>query len=148
MHLSPTGEGGAEAPRLRLRRTGPEGAPAVLLGFPGGSTGKNVLTGAAHGPAPKKDVNWFLDQVEPIYPGTKAAYTGTAYEDHWSADRWHNGAYSYWRVGQYTTIAGYEGVQEGNVHFAGEHTNWEEQGFLNGALTSGERVAKEVAQQI
>ena len=42
----------------------------------------------------------------------------------------------------------YEGVQEGNIHFAGEHTDPEEQGFLNGAVTSGERAASEVLHQI
>jgi monoamine oxidase len=122
--------------------------PAILLGFPGGSTGKNVLTGAAHGKAPAKDVSWFLNQVEPIFPGTTAAYSGLAYEDHWSVDQWHLGAYSYWGLGQYTGFSGYEGVQEGNIHFAGEHTDPEEQGFLNGAVGSGERAASEVMHQV
>jgi monoamine oxidase len=122
--------------------------PAILVGYPGGSTGENVLTGAAHGPAPTRDVSWFLNQIEPIFPGTRAAYSGLAYEDHWSVDPWHRGAYSYWRLGQYTGFSGYEGVQEGNIHFAGEHTDPEEQGFLNGAVASGERAASEVMHQI
>lgn len=122
--------------------------PAILLAFPGGSTGENVLTGAAHDKAPRRDVNWFLNQIEPIFPGTSAAYSGLAYEDHWSVDPWHRGAYSYWRLGEYTAFSGYEGVQEGNIHFAGEHTDPEEQGFLNGAVTSGERAASEVLHQI
>ena len=126
---------------------GPHGAPAILLGFPGGSTGEKVLTGGAHGPAPARDVAWFLKQVEPIFPGTTAAYSGVAYEDHWSADPWHLGAYSYWKVGQSTSFAGYEGMQEGGVHFAGEHTEWDDQGFLDGAVTSGERVAREIRRQ-
>jgi monoamine oxidase len=122
--------------------------PAILLAFPGGSTGQNVLTGAGHGKAPNKDVNWFLNQIEPVFPGTTAAYSGLAYEDHWSVDPWHKGAYSYWRLGQYTGFSGYEGVQEGNVHFAGEHTDPEEQGFLNGAVSSGERAASEMMHQV
>jgi monoamine oxidase len=121
--------------------------PAILLAFPGGSTGQSVLTGAAHGKAPRRDVDWFLNQIEPIFPGTSAAYSGLAYEDHWSVDQWHRGAYSYWRLGQYTSFSGYEGVQERNIHFAGEHTDPEEQGFLNGAVASGERAAAEVLHQ-
>jgi monoamine oxidase len=39
-------------------------------------------------------------------------------------------------------------VQEGNVHFAGEHTDPEEQGFRNGAVSPGERAASEVLHQI
>jgi monoamine oxidase len=128
---------------------GPDGAPAILLGYPGGSTGQNVLTGVAHGPAPERDVRWFLDQIEPIFPGTtRAASSGLAWEDHWSRDPWHLGAYSFWRVGQYTAFAGYEGVQEGNIHFAGEHTEPEDQGFMDGAVVSGERVASEIARQV
>jgi monoamine oxidase len=122
--------------------------PAILLAFPGGSTAKNVLTGAAHGKAPAKDVSWFLKQIEPVFPGTTAAYSGLAWEDHWSVDPWHKGAYSYWRLGQYTGFSGYEGVQEGNIHFAGEHTDPEEQGFLDGAVNTGERAATEVLHQI
>jgi monoamine oxidase len=127
---------------------GPEGAPAILLVYPGGDVARTRLTGAAHGPAPKKDVNWLLGQVDNLFPGTGSAYTGRAYEDHWSMDPWHRGAYSYWRVGQYTTISGYESLQEANVHFAGEHTDPEDQGFLNGAVVSGERAAGEIARQV
>jgi monoamine oxidase len=123
---------------------GPHAAPAVLLGYPGGSTGRDVLTGAAHGPAPSRDVGWLLDQIEPIFPGTRAAYSGIAYEDHWSLDPWHRGSYSYWRVGQYTTIAGSEGLREGRIHFAGEHTDPGQQGFMEGAVRSGERTAREI----
>ncbi len=127
---------------------GAGGGPAVLLCFPGGDKGQFTLTGAAHGKAPMADVNWFLNQVERVFPGTKAAYTGTAYEDHWSLDAWHKGAYSYWKVGQYTAFSGYEQVQERNIHFAGEHTAPEDQGFLNGGVDSGERAATEVQHQV
>ncbi|MEY9874543.1 monoamine oxidase [Streptacidiphilus sp. MAP12-33] len=128
--------------------SGTDGAPAVLLGFPGGSTAQHMLTGAAHGPAPTADVNWFLRQIEPIYPGTTAAWTGKAYEDHWSVDPWHFGAYSYNKPGYYTSMFGYEHVQEGNVHFAGEHTSIQNQAFLEGGVTSGEEAATEILGQI
>lgn len=127
---------------------GMHGAPALLLGYPGGSIGRDTLTGAAHGRAPRRDVDWFLDQIEPIYPGTKAAYTGTAYEDHWSRDPWHRGAYSYYRVGQSTGFGGYEKRQQGKVHFAGEQTDPNQQGFLNGAVRSGQRAAIEILKQV
>ncbi|SEM16331.1 flavin monoamine oxidase family protein [Streptacidiphilus jiangxiensis] len=128
--------------------TGPNGAPSVLLAFPGGSTAQHTLTGAPHGPAPAADVNWFLNQIEPIYPGTTAAYTGKAYEDHWSVDPWHYGAYSYNKPGYYTSMFGYEHVQEGNIHFAGEHTSIQDQAFLEGGITSGEAAATEILAQI
>ncbi|QHA08040.1 NAD(P)-binding protein [Streptomyces broussonetiae] len=126
---------------------GPNGSPALLVDFPGGDTARSTLTGAAHGPAPAADVNWFLSQIEQVFPGTTAAYNGLAYEDHWSLDPWHKGAYHYYGVGQYTTIAGYEAVQEGRVHFAGEHTDVDN-ATLNAAVASGERAAAEIAAQI
>jgi monoamine oxidase len=48
-------------------------------------------------------------------------------------------------VGQYTAFAGVEGEPEGNCHFCGEHTSIDSQGYLNGAVETGERAAAEVA---
>lgn len=123
------------------------GTPSLLVNFPGGNTARDVLTGAAHGPAPAADVDWFLSQIEHVYPGTRAAFTGRAYEDHWSRAPWQRGAYHYYKVGQYTSIAGCEGLQEGRIHFAGEHTDVENS-TLNAAVSSGERVAAEISCQI
>ena len=102
---------------------GPTGSPALLLGFPGAHVGATGLTGAAHGTAPSADVGRFLAQIEPVYPGTTAAYTGRAYEDHWALDPWVYGAYSYCRVGQAASFGHIAGLPEGTIHFAGEHTS-------------------------
>ncbi|WP_441249567.1 flavin monoamine oxidase family protein [Kitasatospora sp. McL0602] len=126
---------------------GAKGAPALLVNFLGGDGARTTLTGAAHGPAPTADVNQFLAQIEQVYPGTTAAWNGKAYEDHWSLDPWHLGAYHYYKVGQYTAFAGYEGVQEGRIHFAGEHTDVDN-ATLNAAVASGVRVAGEITTQI
>jgi monoamine oxidase len=37
-----------------------------------------------------------------------------------------------------------EGERAGHVYFAGEHTSLESQGYLNGAVESGQRAAGEV----
>lgn len=57
-------------------------------------------------------------------------------------------AYSYWGVGQTTRFGGYEGVQEGRIHFAGEHTSPNWQGYLEGSATSGGRAADEILAQV
>ena len=54
------------------------------------------------------------------------------------------GAYSYLKVGQYTAFNGIQGQREGNVHFAGEQTSVNFQGYIEGALRSGYRCAAEV----
>ncbi|HEX4467294.1 MAG TPA: FAD-dependent oxidoreductase, partial [Solirubrobacteraceae bacterium] len=120
---------------------GADASPALLLGFPGGRTGKHGITGEGHAEAPAADVSWFLEQIEQLFPGTSAAYTGRAYEDHWSSDPLVHGAYSFYRVGQaeYGKLAA---RREGRVYFAGEHTSVGNEGFLDGAVESGERVAK------
>jgi monoamine oxidase len=127
---------------------GPNAGPALLLGFPGGRVGESQLTGQAHGAAPSADVDWFLAAIEPVYPGTTDAYTGRAYEDHWALDPWVRGAYSYNRVGQAATYGTIAAAAEGRIHFAGEHTSTEFQGFLEGAVESGERAARELRSQI
>jgi monoamine oxidase len=129
----------------------PQGAsasPAMLLGFPGGDPGRTGLTGQAHGPAPAADVATFLAQIEPVYPGTRAAYTGRAYEDHWALDPWVLGAYSYCRVGQAATFGHIAGLAQRAIHFAGEHTSVSHQGFLEGAVESGERAARQLLKVV
>jgi monoamine oxidase len=125
----------------------PPTTPAILVQYAGGSAGKTGFSGAAHGPAPAADVRNFLAQIEPVYPGTMHAFNGLAYEDHWSEDIWHHGAHSYWRIGQYTTFSGYEHVQEGSVHFAGEHCSQDFQGLMEGAIRTGAAAAKEILFQ-
>jgi len=127
---------------------GPDASPALMLAFPGAERGRSGLTGAAHGVAPAADVDWFLGEIEPVFPGTSAAYTGRAYEDHWVLDPFVLGAYSYPRVGQAVSFCELAAAPEGRVHFAGEHTSREQQGFLDGAVASGQRAAREVMRQV
>ncbi len=127
---------------------GPNGAPALLLAFPGADVGRNTLTGGAHGPTPARDTNWLLDRIEPIFPGTRSAFTGASYEDHWVRDPWVKGAYSFYKVGQYATYGAIAASAAGRVHFAGEHTSNNNQGFLDGAVESGGRAATEIVAQL
>ena len=90
----------------------------------------------------------FLGQLAPVFPGIAAHYNGRATVDYWAGNPFTRGSYSYWKVGQYTTFAGIEGVQEGNAHFCGEHTSIDSQGYLNGAVETGERVADEITADL
>lgn len=124
---------------------GRPGSKGVMCFFPGGDQVLRTWTGAAFGPAPAQQVNAYLNQLEPIFPGARAAYSGKAYRDAWALNPWSHGAYTCQRPGQYTSFFGVEGEPEGNVHFAGEHTSVEFFGYLNGAVESGERVGREIA---
>jgi monoamine oxidase len=87
-------------------------------------------------------------RIDPIFPGTRAAFTGAAYEDHWVRDPWVKGAYSFYKVGQYATYGPIAAAAEGRVHFAGEHTSINNQGCLDGAVATGVREAKEIVAQL
>jgi monoamine oxidase len=81
-----------------------------------------------------------------VLPGITAKSNGRAALDHWTGYPWTKGSYSYWKVGQYTKFAGVERGPEGralNCHFAGEHTSVDFQGYLNGAVETGQRAANE-----
>jgi monoamine oxidase len=121
--------------------TAPKG---VFVFFPGGRQ-VQAWGGSAFGPGSKSQVSSYLAQGDAVFPGMKAAYTGKSYRDAWVLNPWARGAYTCQKPGQYTTIFGAGAVREGNVFFAGEHTSTYYWGYLNGAVESGERAAKEVA---
>jgi monoamine oxidase len=127
---------------------GPDASPALFVGFPGAGRGLYGLTGAAHGPTPHADVTWALTELDNVFPGTKAAYAGRSYEDHWALDPWVKGAYSYYRVGQYATYGKIAKAPERPYLFAGEHTSIENIGFLDGAVETGEAAAKELLKYL
>ena len=63
----------------------------------------------------------------------------------WShGDPHTGGAYSCLKTGQYTAFNGTQGRQHGNLHFAGEHTSLNFQGYAEGALRSGYRCTAEI----
>ena len=119
------------------------GTAGILVGYTGGELADAVGTGTAASQAAK-----FLTQIEPVLPGISAQYNGRATVDCWRQDPFTKGSYSYWRVGQYTKFAGIEGAQEGNAHFCGEHTSIDAQGYLEGAVETGERAAREVTADL
>ena len=59
-------------------------------------------------------------------------------------DRHLLGAWSQYNVGQYTGFSGIEPRPEGNIHFAGEQTSITFQGYIEGAVRSGTRAAREI----
>jgi monoamine oxidase len=124
------------------------GATGILAALPGGSIGEKWgsrygLT-SYFGPAPDVMVQDYLQAFNKLFPGVSDAYNGRSFFV-WSAGDPHIlGAYSYLKVGQYTRFNGIQGQQEGNLHFAGEHTSLNFQGYVEGGLRSGYKCASEV----
>jgi monoamine oxidase len=104
--------------------------------FQGGNQGTNLSTSQA--PV-------MLGQLDAMWPGTAATYNGVSKLIHWPTNPWSQGSYACWRVGQVTTIMGYEGKNVGKLYFAGEHCSLWFQGYMEGAAETGANVAKEIS---
>jgi len=115
------------------------GTPGILVDYTGGNTTRSQAGASAQTLAQR-----FLTQIEPVLPGIGAKWNGKVTLDYWPSNPWTHGAYSYWRVGQYTRFAGSEYERSGNCHFCGEHTSIDSQGYLNGAVETGQRAAADV----
>jgi monoamine oxidase len=84
-----------------------------------------------------------MQQAEPLIPGLKELWNGLMIKNAWQFNPWSYGSYSTYQPGYQTTVLGIERVPEGNCFFAGEHTA-SENGFLNSAVQTGERAARQV----
>ena len=129
-----------------------------------GSTGIGVLfTGGSFGtqfkipqpystvqdsPAALHAVQQFLSQLETVWPGATQQWNGLATVSTPWSDPNQLGSYACWKVGQYTSFSGYEGAQQGNIHFAGEHCSINFQGFMEGGAEEGARAANEILSDI
>lgn len=115
------------------------GTKGILVNYTGGS-----VSDAQSGRMPAALATEFLARIASVFPDLPAAYNGRVSFDDWPRNPWTLGSYSYFKPGQYTAFAGVEGEVSNACHFAGEHTSVDSQGYLNGAVESGERVAREV----
>ena len=88
-----------------------------------------------------------MKQADPLIPGLRRLWNGLMIKNAWQFNPWSYGSYSTYPPGYQTTILGIEREPEGNCFFAGEHTV-NQNGFLNSAVKSGLRAAREVAASL
>jgi monoamine oxidase len=123
------------------------GREGILVVYTGGARGASYPVSRAHGPAPAAVASETVAALDGIYPGLRHDFTGRAHLDAWVHDPWTHGSYAAFLVGQYTRFDGrVRAGREGGVHFAGEHTDTAQQGYIDGAVRSGERAARELAR--
>ncbi len=132
---------------------GQKGSNGLLVDYTSGRRGAAYAPTTAYSTA-DNDANIqhyaqsCLQQLEHVFPGISAHYTGRAALSYPTGDPYHLGSYACWRVGQYTSFGGYEGVQQGPIHFAGEHCSVEFQGFMEGAAREGARACQEIIHNL
>jgi monoamine oxidase len=124
---------------------GQPGRARLITAYSGGRVGADYPPHPPHGPAPRSVVRETLAALDRAVPGIARDFNGRAWLDNWSADPWTRGSYAAFLPGQYTEFYGVIKAPEGGMHFAGEQTSDAYQGFLEGAVASGERCAREVA---
>lgn len=119
---------------------GQAGSTAILTNFLGGRAGLD----AGEGTAEAWVTSVLLPGIDEVYPGSAAAYSpNSAVRMHWPTVPTQKGSYTCYRPGQWAYWP-LEGEREGNLHFCGEHTSADFQGWMEGAAESGERVATEI----
>jgi monoamine oxidase len=95
----------------------------------------------------KERINFALEQVEMIYPGMRNHVEGGVTKC-WDEDEWARGVSAYYKPGQFGSLLPHVAQREGRIHFAGEHTSVWINGWMQGALESGNRVAREVNEAV
>ena len=122
----------------------PQAGRAGILNFWSG--GDRAV--AAGKDTPEAQAARALADLEAALPGITRAWNGRVIRNTWDAGSGPRGSYAYYPPGYMTTLLGIEGEPEGACHFAGEHTSLEWQGYLNGAVESGQRAAREVLRAV
>lgn len=126
------------------------GTAGILVALPGGENaldwGRRYGLGTYFGRPPASMIEAYLGGFDALFPHVSRGFNGRSYFVWSPGDPHILGAYSYLAVGQYTAFNGVQGKREGNLHFAGEQTSLNFQGYVEGALRSGYRCAAEVGQ--
>ena len=116
----------------------------ILVDYTGGGVPLATFKGQPTLADAQNYAGTFLSQIEPVYPGITKQWNGKATLDTPLTNPYLLGSYSYWKVGQYTKFSGMEYARQGNCHFCGEHTSQDFQGYLNGGVEMGGRVAGDI----
>jgi monoamine oxidase len=122
------------------------GTPGIVVLYSGGNVTDAMTSTSPFATASDakvaQDVQRGLAQLAPVFPDL--VWNGRAAEALPHKSPFFGASYSYFRIGQYTDFAGFEGVPQGGVHFCGEHTSQDFQGFMEGGASTGKQTAKDL----
>ncbi|WP_420468158.1 flavin monoamine oxidase family protein [Panacagrimonas sp.] len=120
------------------------GEAGILTNFTGGRHGLEVGQGSAAEQARRA-----VTDLEQVFPGIAAQRQDmTEARFHWPSNPWVRGSYVCPKPGQWTRLGGAIGEAVGRLRFAGEHCSGDNQGFMEGAVESGETTARELLQEL
>ena len=117
------------------------GAPGVLLGFVGGSPAKTYRTLS---PLDRKQA--FVDEMA-LALGDEARQDSDYFDMDWTAEPFTRGCPTgSMAPGVLSRFGAYIRPANGRIHWAGTETSDYWAGYMDGAVRSGERVAKEISK--
>lgn len=130
--------------RVTFDNTPPDrGSPGVLMGFMEGTDGRRALSMT---PAQRRAAT---AASFARYFGPKAAKPVAYVERSWASEEYSRGCYSgYFPPGVWTDYGHVLRAPVGRIHWAGTETATVWNGYLDGAVRSGQRVAAEVAPRL
>ena len=127
------------AVRVTFDNSPESGEPGVLLGFVEGDEGR--AWGRLEASARRAAVLLSLER----YFGERAAQPIEYFEQSWAEEEYTRGCYAgYMPPGVWTTFGEALRAPVGRIHWAGTETATEWNGYMDGAIQSGERAATEV----
>ncbi|WP_206957235.1 flavin monoamine oxidase family protein [Trinickia acidisoli] len=120
-----------------------QGAGATFSFYVGGQAGLELNPANAESTARR-----YVHEADALFPGLLRAFDGRSYATNWHSNVFSRGAYSFYRPGQWTTIAGWEREPCGRLFFAGEHCSRAFQGYMNGAAETGREAAQDIIRLV
>ena len=122
----------------------------VFDGAPGQASRRGILEAYFAGPQARRltavrepeRVLSALALMEKVHPRLRREFEVGATKA-WDEDEWARGAYAWYKPGQMSSLLPSVARAEGRIHFAGEHAS-SLFGWMQGALESGNRAAREV----
>ena len=129
--------------KLTYDNSPPDGSPGVLLGFVEGHEARVFGTLSA-AERRRQALACFVR-----YFGAQAAHPKSYIEMNWSAEPWTRGCYGgYAPPGVLTDYGHALRAPVGRIHWAGAETSDYWNGYMDGAVRSGERAAREALAEI
>ena len=116
-----------------------QGASASIVAFLGGGSASGALreSATAGGSELLSELCWLGMNRAPV----TAVHVGD-----WTADPWARGGYAFFDPGFDPAWRPLLARRAGRIVFAGEHTSAEWQGYMNGAVETGQRAARELLE--
>jgi len=123
-----------------------EGPEAIVCNYTGGKRAAELNGGQIFGAASPADTERLVGDFDKVWEGSAEKFTGEAIVSDWPSHPLVGGSFTSPRMGHYTSWWGALFHDEGNLMFAGEGTDTETWGFMEGGIISGERVARYIVQ--